>query len=195
VFRDAAPLPPLRSDHSIAPFGAAAMMPAWCEAAMSPAALAPRGERTENEERALLQRSGVAVAADPAGFAAEFYGRLFHRQPELRSLFPPGFEAQQHKFAHLLVQLLEAVDRPQELGRTLAELGRRHRGYGAKFVHYLAVGEALIETLAARNGESSCARTRLAWARLYSWVVYRMRHAGSESAARPAGRNTLARID
>lgn len=160
------------------------MIPSWCETAMSPAALAPRGERTENEERALLQRSGVAIAADPVGFTADFYARLFSRQPELRLLFPLGFEARQHKFAQMLTQLLDALDRPQELGRTLVELGRRHRGYGAKFVHYLAVGEALIETLAARNGEAFCARTRLAWARLYSWAVYRMRHAHQDGASR-----------
>jgi hemoglobin-like flavoprotein len=167
------------------------MMPAWCETAMSAAALAPRGERTENEERALLRRSGVPIAADPAGFAADFYTRLFERQPELRRLFPSGFAAQQHKFAHLLTQLLDALERPQELGRTLAELGRRHRGYGAKFVHYLAVGEALIETLAARNGEAFCARTRLAWARLFSWVVYRMRHADPDGATRIARREPV----
>ena len=158
---------------------------------MSAAALAPRGERTENEERALLRRSGEAVAADPAGFAADFYSRLFTRQPELRLLFPPGFETRQHKFAQLLTQLLEALDRPRELGRNLADLGRRHRGYGAKFVHYLAVGEALIETLAAHNGEAFCARTRLAWARLFSWVVYRMRDADQEGGTRQARRTTV----
>ena len=167
------------------------MMPSWCETAMSAAALAPRGERTENEERALLRRSGDAVAADPMGFSADFYARLFTRQPELRLLFPPGFEARQHKFAQLLTQLLEALERPQELGRTLAELGRRHRGYGAKFVHYLAFGEALIETLAAHNGEAFCARTRLAWARLFSWVVYRMRHADQDGGARPPRRTAV----
>jgi hemoglobin-like flavoprotein len=166
------------------------MMPSWCETAMSAAALAARGERTENEERSLLRRSGDAIAADPQGFAADFYARLFERQPELRLLFPPGFGPQQHKFAALLTQLLDALDRPQELGRSLADLGRRHRGYGAKFGHYLAVGEALIETLAARNGDAFCARTRLAWARLFSWVVYRMRHV-DQDAARPARRDPV----
>lgn len=158
---------------------------------MSAAALAPLGERTETEERDLLRRSGAVVAADPAGFAAEFHARLFERRPELRLLFPPGFETRQHRFAQMLTQLLDALERPQELARTLVELGRRHRGYGAKFVHYLAVGEALIDTLAARNGEAFCARTRLAWARWFSWIVYRMRHADQDGPALPARREPV----
>jgi eukaryotic-like serine/threonine-protein kinase len=153
------------------------VIPSWCETAMSPAALALGGERTENEERALVQHSGAVVAADPAGFARDFYERLFQRQPQLRLLFPVQLEPQGEKLSAMITQLLAALDRPLELGRTLQELGRRHRGYGAKFVHYLAVGEALIETLAERNGPAFDARTRLAWARLISFVVYRMRHA------------------
>ena len=156
------------------------MIPSWCETAMSAAALAPCGERTRDEERELLQRTGAVVAADPAGFAATFYARLFARQPQLRLLFPPQHEAQGLKFAAMLSQLLALLERPQELSQALHELGRRHRGYGAKFAHYLAVGEALIETLAERNGPAFDAHARLAWARLVSWVVYRMRHAATE---------------
>jgi hemoglobin-like flavoprotein len=161
------------------------MIPSWCETAMSQAALVPCGERTHDEERELVRRSGAVVAADPAGFAAAFYARLFARQPEMRLLFPPQHEVLGLKFSAMLVQLLETLDRPQELGQALQELGRRHRGYGAKFSHYLAMGEALIETLAERNGVAFDGRARLAWARLVSWVVYRMRHAATEPRRDP----------
>jgi nitric oxide dioxygenase len=96
-------------------------------------------------------------------------------------LFPQDLAAQSEKLVVMLVQLLNALDRPQELARPLSELGRRHRGYGATFPHYLIVGEALIESLAEVNDQFFDAEARLAWARLYSWVVYCMHHSDGES--------------
>jgi hemoglobin-like flavoprotein len=151
------------------------VMPAWCQAALSAKAQAARGESTRDEEQALLHRTGAALIADPQRFGSVFYRRLFERMPDLRSLFPADLQAQQLKLAGMLGYLLTSLDQPDALARRLGELGQRHRGYGAKFVHYLVVGEALIETLAEINGPGFDAQARLAWARLYSWVVYRMR--------------------
>jgi hemoglobin-like flavoprotein len=158
---------------------------------MSDAALLPCGERTRDEERELLQRTGAVLAADPDGFAAGFYARLFERQPQLRLLFPPGYDAHAGQLSLVLADLLDTLDRPQEAGRMLQELGRRHRGYGAKFAHYLAMGEALIETLAERNGAAFDAAARLAWARLVSWIVYRMRQAATEPRRVPAASDAV----
>ena len=154
------------------------MIPQWCATAMGDAALA--GERTREEEQAILRETGGVLLADPAGFASAFFARLFARQPELRLLFPADHAAQAYTIAASLGALLAALDRPLELERAVQDLGRRHRGYGARFADYLAVGEALIETLAERNGARFDAAARLAWARLVSWIVYRMRHAATD---------------
>lgn len=157
-----------------------AMIPDWCATAMSGAALVARGERTRDEEREVLRRTGAVLAEDPAGFGAAFYARLFAHRPELRLLFPPGEELCGGEVAALLAALLQCLDRPHDAGRLLEDVGRRCRTYGARFTHYLAAGEALIETLAERNGASFDEGARLAWARLVSWIVYRMRHAATE---------------
>jgi len=59
----------------------------------------------------------------------------------------------------------------------LRALGEAHRGYGAKSVHYVAVGEALLHTLAARNGPGFEGEPRAAWQRLYAWVAQVMQAA------------------
>jgi hemoglobin-like flavoprotein len=160
------------------------MMPAWCGDAALASAPTASGERAREQESALLRRTGAVVVADPRAFGACFYRRLFERAPSLRTLFPPDLQAQELKLAGMVAHLLGALDRRDVLSQSLGELGRRHRGYGATFVHYLAVGEALIEALAECNGADFDAQARLAWARLYSWVVYRMRYAGTERADR-----------
>lgn len=154
-----------------------ASMPEWCRAELSLSSLAARGERTRNEEHVLLRRTGAVILEQPMRFGAAFHRRLFDRAPELRALFPIELETQQHRFAALLERVLSLLEAPDQLADELAQLGRRHRGYGATFVHYLSVGEALIATLADLNGPSFDTQARLAWSRLYSWIVYRMRHA------------------
>lgn len=160
------------------------MMPAWCEDALDACAQVAPAERAREQECALLRRTGAVVVSHPRAFGECFYRRLFERAPTLRALFPADLQAQEMKLAGMIVHLLGSLDRRDALAQTLGELGQRHRGYGATFVYYLAVGEALIEALAERNGADFDAQARLAWARLYSWVVYRMRYAGSGRAER-----------
>jgi hemoglobin-like flavoprotein len=160
------------------------MMPAWCGDALDASVRVAPGERALEPEHAMLRRTGAVVASDPRTFGACFYRRLFARAPALRALFPADLQAQELKLAGMVAHLLDSLERRETLAQTLGELGQRHRGYGATFVHYLAVGEALIEALAECNGADFDAPARLAWARLYSWVVYRMRYAGTERADR-----------
>jgi hemoglobin-like flavoprotein len=152
-------------------------LPAWSRDALSPAAQTLPVAHARNAERALLRRTGAVLARDPQVFGATFYRILFARLPELRALFPDDMGTQQHKLGAMLDHLLDGLDEPECLALQLAELGRRHRGYGATFVHYLAVGEALLQTLSELNGPSFDPGARLVWSRLYSWIVYRMRHA------------------
>jgi hemoglobin-like flavoprotein len=99
-------------------------------------------------------RSGFsAVAADADRFTADFYARLFEIAPTLRPLFPDDLSSQRDKLKHMLVFLVESLDRPDTLRPELAALGDRHRSYGVVKADFIVVGQALIDTLGAHLGE------------------------------------------
>jgi nitric oxide dioxygenase len=114
------------------------------------------------------------AAADPGAFARAFYVRLFELAPGVRTLFPADLSRQEMKLAQTLVAVVGGLDRSDGLLPTLHALGRAHRGYGAKAAHYGAVGRALLDTLAAANGEAFDADARASWERLYAWVAQHM---------------------
>lgn len=133
------------------------------------AATAPQAFSAEDQAR--IRATLAPVAADPVGFARDFYARLFEHSPGLRHLFPADMTAQQHKLSHTLSVVVAGLEHAERLLPTLRALGEAHRRYGAKGVHFLSVGDALIQTLADRNGPAFEGESRLAWQRLYAWVA------------------------
>lgn len=123
----------------------------------------------------LLRATLAPVVADPDGFARRFYERLFERAPALRRLFPTDMTQQRVKLVQMLGIVAAGLDEPEHLIGTLQDLGARHRGYGAKFAHYIEVGEALLDALAEVNGPAFNNDSRAAWQRLYVWVSEQMR--------------------
>ena len=129
------------------------------------------------DDQARIRTTLVPVAADPAGFARAFYARLFEHSPGLRLLFPAAMEAQYGKLAHTLNVIVAGLEHSDRLLPTLRALGEAHRRYGAKGMHFLSFGEALIQTLADRNGPGFEGESRAAWQRLYAWVANQMQAA------------------
>lgn len=123
----------------------------------------------------LLRATLAPVVADPDGFARRFYARLFERAPALRRLFPEDMSQQRMKLVQTLGVIAAGLDEPEHLVASLQQLGARHRGYGAKFAHYVEVGEALVGALADVNGAAFTPESRGAWQRLYAWVSEQMR--------------------
>jgi len=123
------------------------------------------------DDQARVRATLAPVAADPAGFARDFYARLFDHSPGLRHLFPADLSVQHLKLSHTLCVVVAGLEDPESLLPTLRALGEAHRRYGAKGVHFLSVGDALIQTLADRNGPGFEGETRVAWQRLYAWVA------------------------
>lgn len=122
----------------------------------------------------VLRESLAVAAADPRGFAARFYERLFELAPNARALFPADLQAQQEKFAQTLVTIVAFADDPTALISGLRQLGTRHVAYGAQPLHYAMVGEALLWTL-DRSGPADLGNDgRAAWRRLYGWIVAEM---------------------
>jgi hemoglobin-like flavoprotein len=123
------------------------------------------------EDQARVRATLAPVAADPAGFARDFYARLFDHSPGLRHLFPTDMATQHKKLSHTLCVIVAGLDDADRLLPTLRALGTAHRRYGAKGAHFLSVGDALIQTLADRNGPGFEGPSRAAWQRLYAWVA------------------------
>ena len=67
----------------------------------------------------------------------------------------------------------EDVDEILAVGRAQA-LGSRHRGYGVRAGHYVLMGNALLEALAAARGAEWTPEAAEAWAAAYDLVAETM---------------------
>jgi hemoglobin-like flavoprotein len=97
----------------------------------------------------LLESSFQAVILHGEAFVTAFYERLFTRFPETRVLFAAtDMLEQRKKLQQSLALIVEHIQRPEDLGDMLRELGRRHVTYGVRPEHYPLVGSVLLETFA-----------------------------------------------
>ncbi|WP_372624803.1 globin domain-containing protein [Falsiroseomonas sp.] len=100
------------------------------------------------EQTTLVEASfrHVAPIAEPA--AVIFYRRLFTLDPGLRPMFAHAdMAAQGRKLMAAIGFVVGNLRRPEALLPAVAELGRRHAGYGVQPGHYATVGAALLDTL------------------------------------------------
>lgn len=84
-----------------------------------------------------------------------FYTKLFQAAPHLRSLFGSDLTSQARKLTSALDIVVANLERPSANATLLAELGRRHAGYGAKPEHYDLVIQLLIESMESLLGPSA----------------------------------------
>lgn len=131
---------------------------------------------------ALVRDSFALVQPVAAQAARSFYSHLFMRHPGLRALFGPDLEAQGERLMAMIASGVRLLDRPAELAPALRALGRRHLGYGVREVHYVLVGEALLDTLADALGPAFTVEVRAAWTAFYGEVAREMR-AGAAAQA------------
>jgi nitric oxide dioxygenase len=115
----------------------------------------------------LVRASFRELAVDGAQAAATFYDRLFAVTPTLRPLFPADLDQQCTKLMSMLGAIVAQLHDHAALQPMLADLARRHAGYGARPAHYEHVGEALIWTLGRRLGDGFTADHAAAWRRAY----------------------------
>jgi methyl-accepting chemotaxis protein len=113
--------------------------------------------------------------------AGRFYERLFEAHPQLRTAFPADLTQQRQKVAAALTLAVSHLRRPEVLQPVLVSLGRRHAG--ASPAQFVAVGNALLETLAELEGHAWTAALRSAWARTYERIAAGMMQGVSETEA------------
>lgn len=139
------------------------------------------------EQTALVEDSFrlVVPIAEPA--AGIFYARLFERDPALRPLFAQAdMQAQGRKLMAALGHVVANLRRPEALLPAVADLGRRHAGYGVQPPHYDTVGAALLDTLRAGLGEAATEEVIGAWAAAYGVLAATMIAAAAEAGPGPA---------
>jgi NAD(P)H-flavin reductase/hemoglobin-like flavoprotein len=116
-----------------------------------------------------------------------FYSDLFIKHPDVRELFPISMKSQRDHFFIALGQIISQVDRVDELTVFLKGLGRDHRKFGAIAVHYDAVRDSLLETVAHFSGDAWTPELATDWMDAYSQVASIMlRAAQQDEATRPA---------
>src|SRR6516162_7307548 len=99
-----------------------------------------------------------------------FYGRLFEIAPETRALFKIDIREQSQKLVETLRLTIEALDKFDELLPVLAELGRKHVGYGVQPYQYEQLRSALLWALGQALGLEFDRETRAAWDQLLSMI-------------------------
>lgn len=122
-------------------------------------------------DQALLEASLGVVAPMAEHIVPHFYARLFGAHPYLRRMFPDSMTEQNERLLNALLALVQGVDDPDHLVRQLQQLGRDHRKFGVREVHYAAVGKALIATLIHFAGPAWTDAIQQAWLDRYTFAV------------------------
>lgn len=121
-------------------------------------------------QKRLVRESFESVLEYSDSVVLLFYGKLFELAPQVRVLFKNDIRAQAAKLMETLRQLVDALDRFEELGGHLTELGRRHATYNVEQAHYQVLITALTWAFAQALGLEFGRETRTAWEQLLGAV-------------------------
>ncbi|MFD2574346.1 globin domain-containing protein [Spirosoma soli] len=113
-------------------------------------------------------------AVDPQLLGDVFYKRLFLKHPSVRSLFKGPMDSQYQKFVDMLSFIVARIDQPESLQTEVADMAKRHEGYGVKPSHYQPVGEALLWTLEQGLGKEWNEEVEQAWQACYQSLTQAM---------------------
>ncbi|MFC4947344.1 globin domain-containing protein [Pseudonocardia sp. GCM10023141] len=127
----------------------------------------------------LVRRSWALVEPQTEELTRLFYGLLFGRMPETRSLFPVNMQVQRGRLLRALVHVVQLVDRPDELEPFLDQLGRDHRKFDVADAHYDVLGGALVDAVARFSGAAWTPQIEGAWRHAYRIAADRMRTAAA----------------
>jgi nitric oxide dioxygenase len=121
-------------------------------------------------QKRLVRDSFVSVREYETTVIVLFYGRLFEIAPEARALFKIGIREQARKLTDTLQMIMDTLDRFKEMYPVLAELGRRHAGYGVQPYQYERLRSALLWAFGQALGLEFDHETRAAWEQLLTAI-------------------------
>ena len=123
---------------------------------------------TEEQVRLVKRTWKMVRDIDPAIVGHLFYSKLFSDKPALRSMFPRHMNLQYHKLMDMLSTIIVRLDKLEELTNDIAEMARRHVGYGVRPAHYKIVGGVLLWTLEHGLGNDWTPDVKEAWIKCYT---------------------------
>ncbi|MEQ9642939.1 MAG: globin family protein [Alphaproteobacteria bacterium] len=136
------------------------------------------------EQIALVQNSWRHVVPIADDVARRFYRRLFEIDATAAPLFEStDMAAQCNKFLQIWSTAVSGLEHFDKLRPVIADLGRRHVGYGVTDAHYLSVRAALLRTLEEGLGELWDDELADAWAATYDLLAAVMRDPPADAAA------------
>lgn len=130
----------------------------------------------------LLEQSFEQVKPQKDEFVASFYNNLFTDYPAAKPLFSSTDMAKQKmNLLNSLVDVVENLNNPDILTKTLKGLGTRHVKYGALPEHYPLVGNSLLKTFEQYLKEAWTPEVKQAWVDAYG-VITELMLAGAKDA-------------
>ncbi|WP_108812380.1 globin domain-containing protein [Sphingorhabdus sp. Alg231-15] len=122
----------------------------------------------------IVRRSFLNLGDENARAGELFYQQLFDDKPELKSLFLSDISVQSEKLTNMLGMIVSQIHNMPELLPMLADLARRHLGYGVEAEHYRDVGDALISTIRDVLGPKFGPDVEAAWTKAYEGIALTM---------------------
>ena len=120
----------------------------------------------------LVQNSFERLSSYGDEAARVFYETVFEFEPATREMFADtDMEAQGQKFVAFMSMIVNGLDRLDQMGPQLREMGERHVHYGVERSHYGIVGQALLTTLERVTGVELTFEARQAWSDFYTQMV------------------------
>lgn len=129
---------------------------------------------------ALVQESFAKVVPIADTAAEIFYGKLFEKDPSLKSLFSGDMKEQGKKLMTMIATAVNGLNNLDAIVPAVQNLGKRHVGYGVTDQMYDTVGASLIETLEVGLGDDFTAETKGAWVEVYTLLATTMKNAAAE---------------
>lgn len=121
----------------------------------------------------LIQSNFETFIVDIDRAAALFYTRVFEIDPDLKPMFQNDMRIMGRKLMQTLVFAVNALNAPDEIGRQMQILGKRHQTYGVKQADFVTIGEALFWTLKKVLGEGYAPEVDEAWRVMYQMLADR----------------------
>jgi hemoglobin-like flavoprotein len=130
-------------------------------------------------QRRLVRESFELLREDDRPLMLLFYGKLFEMDPSTRGLFHNDISLQGSKLMDMLAEVVNSLDDFQSLKPRLAELGRKHAGYGVHQEQYETLTSALLWAMAQALEGNFNSATKEAWRLAISTICEAMK-AGTE---------------
>lgn len=124
-------------------------------------------------EQIKLVQDSLAIILDDIDVAGRMmYDRLFELDPNLQILFSEtDIQLQGRQFIRMVMALVAALERPQELREQLLALAERHQGYGVQPEYYATMGKALVWMVNHRLGPAYTPEVQAAWEAAYRTIL------------------------